>query len=378
MVRTGRLPFQGMLTLDASRDAGHGAAGTSFPGFVCPRCRDDLWQSEQAYHCRACAADYPVVLGIPDFRVEPDPWIGLEEDRAKARRVAQASASGDLEGAVRSYWGMTPGTPRHLAERFTAHVLAGEQRAREWLAHVHGGESTARTGPSRAPQPWLEIGCGTGDLLAAAADEGIPVVGVDVAMRWLVIARRRAQLSTGAQLLVCCNAEHLPFRDKTFAQIVSVCTLEHCRDAAAVAKESGRVLSAGGAVHLKTVNRYAPLAEPHVGVWGVGYVPRRWADCYVRWRSGQRYLYHRPLSRRELSVMWRKAGFGDVRVAGASLLSSERARIPPRARWLAALYGRLCSSPATRAAMSWIAPLLEARGTKPSGTKQPQREITDV
>lgn len=373
-----------MLTLDARADARRGATDTSFPGFVCPRCRADLLQSEQAYHCSACLADYPVVLGIPDFRIEPDPWIGLEEDRAKARRVAEASEGADLAGAVRSYWSMTPGTPRHLAERFTVHVLAGGQRAREWLAHVYGGRTgAAGISQSRTPRPWLEIGCGTGDLLAAAADAGIPAVGVDVAMRWLVIARRRAQLSTGAQLLVCCNAEHLPFRDETFARVVSVCTLEHCADAAAVASESGRVLSAGGALHVKTVNRYAPVAEPHVGVWGVGYVPRRWMDGYVRWRSGQRYLHHRPLSRRELLLFLRKAGFSDVSVAGAPLLSSERERIPPRARWLGGVYGRLCSSPATRAAMSWIAPLLEARGSKQPGTKQsvtkqPQREIGDV
>lgn len=330
----------------------------AWPTYVCPRCRGRVRVVAGDYECRACSAHYPVVLGIPDFRVEPDPWIGLEEDREKARRVAAAGDGRDLASGVTAYWAMTPGTPPALARRFTEHVLAGEGRAEEWLDVVDRGAD-----PDAGP--WLEIGCGTGDLLAAAGRRGIPVVGVDVAMRWLVLARRRGSLHGGGQRLVCCNGERLPFADDAFRRVVCVATLEHCADGAAVLAETARVLVRGGTACLRTVNRYSLLREPHVGVWGVGFVPRRWADAYVRWRSGQRYLHHRPLSRRELRRALGRAGFADARPSAAALLPSERARLGGAARYAGALYDFARAMPVVRDGLSWIAPALEARSVRP-------------
>ena len=340
-------------------------SGGGLPRFVCPRCRGALARGGgeggrsagdggEHYRCAPCAAAYPVVLGIPDFRVAPDPWIGLEEDREKARRLEAVTRGLGFEETVRAYWAMTPDTPPALAERFTAYVLGAEPRARRWLAALHAAEGDAPAGP------WLEVGCGSGDLVAAAAAHGVTVVGVDVALRWLVAARKRPALARRAHQLVCCNGEHLPFADGAFARVVSVGTLEHCRDADAVVAEGRRVLQPAGVFRARTVNRFTLLPEPHVDVWGVGLVPRRWADPYVRWRSGRRYLHHRPLSGRELRRGLRRAGFADVRVAPAPLLDAER--LPDAMRWAAPLYERLRRLPVVRAGLGWVAPLLEARG----------------
>lgn len=324
-------------------------------GFVCPRCRGPLGELSDAYRCSACRADYPVVVGIPDFRVAPDPWIGLEDDRDKARRLEALTAGMSFGAAVGAYWDITPGTPRPLAARFTDHVLGAERRTREWLAELPRAE--------RLPDgPWLDLGCGTADLSAAA--EGATVVGIDVALRWLVVARKRLGPEASGRL-VCCNAEHLPFPDRSFARVASLGMLEHCRDERPVLREAVRVLRSGGDFHARTTNRFTLLPEPHVGVWGVGFLPRRWADGYVRIRSGSRYLHHRPLSRRELRSGLRGAGLARAGCAAACLLASDRERLGRLGRRAASLYAVLTRRPVAGDALAAVSPILEAWGVKP-------------
>jgi len=323
-------------------------------GVVCPRCRGGLAAQAEAFDCQRCSVHYPVVLGIADFRLEADPWIGLEDDREKARRLEKGSRGASLEAMVRTYWSMTPGTAVEQASRFVHHVMNAGARSREWVERLDlpGG---------RPAGPWLDVGTGTGDLACAVADHGIRAVGIDVAMRWLVVARRRAELAGTQVDFICCNAEHLPFSDRTFARVVSVGTLEHCRDAEQVLAESKRVLVPRGDVRLRTVNRFTMLAEPHVGVWGVGFVPRRLADRYVRWWGGQGYAHHHPLSSRELRRGMRRAGFTGVRVEPASLLATERARLGG-AQWAGRAYERARRFPLVRAVLRASGPLLEAHG----------------
>jgi SAM-dependent methyltransferase len=322
-------------------------------GVVCPRCRGELTAAPEAFACDRCASRFPVVLGIPDFRLVPDPWIGLDEDREKARRLEAGSRGTSLEAMVRTYWSMTPGTPAAQAERFVHHVMSAFDRSREWLDRLDP--------PNPRIGVWLDLGTGTGDLACAVAARGTPAVGIDVAMRWLVVARRRAELAGVAVDFICCNAEHLPFADASFSRVASVGTLEHCLDSDRALREARRVLVPGGDVRLRTVNRYTMLREPHVGVWGVGLVPRRLADRYVRWRGGTGYEHHRPLSARELRRGMNRAGFGGVRVDAAPLLPTERARLAG-ASWAADVYERARRVPFARAAVRWTAPLLEASG----------------
>lgn len=325
---------------------------------VCPRCRETMSAAPEAFRCGRCGGTYPVVAGIPDFRIEPDPWIDLEADRAKGLDLERDTEGQSFEAMVRAYWALTPETPRALAERFIAHVLAAEQRSREWLETIVGpvasGTSQRASGTS---QRWLDIGCGTGDLAAAA---GSPVVGVDVAFRWLVVARRRLAERGLPVRLVCCNAEALPFADATFDRALSLGTVEHCRDLQSVLSEARRVLAPGGSLHLRTLNRYSALPEPHVGIWGLGWLPRRWADRYAQWSSGKRYLHHWPKSARELRRALERGGFTEARVEAAPMLEEEAKRLPPTLRRAAPTYERLRRTPLSAVACRWFAPLLEA------------------
>jgi ubiquinone/menaquinone biosynthesis C-methylase UbiE len=298
---------------------------------------------------------YPIVEGIPDFRVAPDPWIGLADDREKAQRLAEATRGAEFEDTVRAYWAMTPMTPAPMAERFISHVLGAEERSREWLRGADREDEQLPEGP------WLDLGCGTGDLLAAGPPD-VTMVGVDIAMRWLVVARKRCLAGAGPRILVCACAERLPFPDGSFARALSLGLLEHCADADAVLAEARRVLRRGGVLRLRTVNRYTPLPEPHVGVWGVGLVPRRWADAYVRWRSGHRYIHHRPLSPRELARGFRRAGFARFRVSMARLLASESVRLGTLGAAARIAVDILRAAPLVRSALPWASHLVEGRG----------------
>ncbi len=326
------------------------------PEFVCPRCRSGLDQIPDAYHCSECSSDYPVILGIPDFRIFPDPWIGLEEDRSKARRLATLISGKTFGEAVRTYWEITPATPRPMAERFTQYVLGAKERALDWLDWLDTVEQRPTDGC------WLDVGCGTGDMIAAGTGRNLTVVGVDIALRWLVVAARREELAGRTHQLVCANGEHLPFPAQSFARVVSLGALEHCRDADSVISESKRVLKPGGVLRVRTVNRYSLMPEPHVGVWGVGMVPRKMADAYVHWRSGQRYEHHRPLSPRELARGFRRGGFQAVRVRPAAMLAADRARIGGPLRAAAPLYELLARTPGIGSVIKWVTPLLDARG----------------
>lgn len=307
--------------------------------FVCPRCRACVARSDDAYECAACRATYPIVLGIPDFRVAPDPWIGMEEDRAKGLALERQTEGQGLEAMVRAYWAMTPETPRELAKRFTAHVVHAEQRSREWVAARVGGagerpdaftgdEAAARiqAANSKAREQWLDIGCGAGDFAAAAAMRA-DITSIDVAFRWLVVARRRLLQQGLPKRLVCCNAEALPFADAVFDRAWSSGTIEHVAGQREMLRGTNRALQPGGTVHLRTVNRFSLLPEPHVGVLGVGWLPRKLADRWVRWRTGQRYLHHRLLSANELRGLLRDAGFASIRVEAAQVLPSDREQL---------------------------------------------------
>ncbi len=119
----------------------------------------------------------------------------------------------------------------------------------------------------------------------------------------------------GSRKLASCRGscaavrDHLPFADETFDTVTSVALLEHVPRAAAALGEFARVQRPSGRTVVWTSNRYSLTPEPHVRVWGVGFMPRRFMPAFVRWRRGLAYTGKTLVSRFELTRLARRAGF---------------------------------------------------------------------
>jgi ubiquinone/menaquinone biosynthesis C-methylase UbiE len=82
-------------------------------------------------------------------------------------------------------------------------------------------DATARKG--RAPEPVLELGCGTGRVALPLARNGSRIVGIDRSESMLTRARMRAErakLQSRVQLIRG-DIRHLPFPDRTFPLVMA-------------------------------------------------------------------------------------------------------------------------------------------------------------
>ena len=96
-----------------------------------------------------------------------------------------------------------------------------------------------------APAGLLDIGCGTGNLLAAL-QERFPhcrLHGLDLAFNMALASSRRVG---GDAVIVNADAELLPFRDSYFDLVVSASTLQWVENLDKCLQESLRVLAPGG------------------------------------------------------------------------------------------------------------------------------------
>ncbi len=338
-------------------------------GLCCPHCRGQLRESRVPAHrldCASCAREYPVEYDIPDLRLHPDPYIAMDADRAKGRRLLDESGARDWRGMVDFYYRITDTVPPQQAERFLASLDRGAIRAASTLAAWErlAGGATAEGGTL------LEVGCGTGPLLLAAA-RGRTVVGLDVAFRWLIVCRRRLEERGVRAPLVCANAESLPFREASFDVVASESTIEVTRDQNLAATEAFRVLRPGGRIYLTTPNRWSLGPDPHLGVPAGGWWPQSWL---ARWAGRRGALPPRRnlLSRVELGGLLHRAGFRRRRYDLPAVPAEQRRALGPMLRAAATAYDGARRTPVTRHVLFFLGPMLMATASKPSATPPPR------
>ena len=304
--------------------------------WCCPACRGSLRADGDTLICTGCERRYATVEGIPDLRIDAPSWIDLDEDREQARRVARVAHELPLEALVQHVFQTVRGLDeRHAAGR-TQEVVGGHRKLAPeitgWLDEV------TRSGP------FLDLGCGAGQLLAASGAAGRPGIGLDVSLVWLVVAKRLLEEHRITPVLAAGFAEALPIADDTLRGVVSLDVIEHVGDQVAYLREIDRVLAPGGVVALATPNRYSLAAEPHVGVWGVGWLPRRWQRRYAERRSGISYAYTRLLSTFELRRLLAAETHLSPTFIAPPIPRENIVRSSPRRATLARSYNRLVSS----------------------------------
>jgi SAM-dependent methyltransferase len=292
------------------------------------------------------------------LRLRADPQLGLEEDRARADAIVAALDRLPLPDLLEHYWSLSDTTPEALRSTFVQAALRAPLRARALLARMEG--DGVRLARSRV----LDVGSGTGGFLAEAHGRVAEAVGVDIAMRWLQVSRRRFRdRGQPDPVLVCAGAEQLPFEDGAFDVVVSTATLEFTRDVDRVLSECARILRPGGRAYLTAVNRYSIAPEPHVGLWAVGWLPRGWQAAYVRQRGRGDFSNVRLFSLRDLDRR-AAAHFAARDFQPPAVPEDLRSTFSPGKRLALRAYDRALGLRSLRALLRWVGPEWEVTLTR--------------
>ncbi len=310
---------------------------------ACPRCRIPLHIEVGRARCDRCSTSYRGLRGIFDLRVADDEYLANAEDWRLASALDAEYSQHDFRGLLGRYYDLAGDVPAARRRVQVAHILSAPERAEQWVKSL-----------DRRDGPLLDLGCGPGGFLASDAAADRPSVGLDIAMRWLILARKRLdEAGRGDVRLVCGCAEALPFADRAFTAIVAGDVLEHVRDRHATLVEAHRVLTPRGRLVAATPNRFSLGFEPHVGVWGVGFLPRAWMARYVRLMSGSDFRAIETLG----SIGWRRQArrspFGRVELVAPGL----PAGLTGFKRTLASLYNGVARTSAGQAAARAFGPL---------------------
>jgi ubiquinone/menaquinone biosynthesis C-methylase UbiE len=189
---------------------------------------------------------------------------------------------------------IVPESTRQVRRRYDR--LAGAYD-RRWAAYVGSSvRETLRRIDVRDGEAVLDVGCGTGELLAAVAERvpGVWLAGVDLSPGMLAVARRK--LGDRASL-VAGDVGRLPFSDRRFDWVLSTSALHYWPDPMAGLAEIVRVTKAGGRVAITD--------------WCDDYLACRIVDFLLRIVEP---AHHRTYGTAACRRLLEEAGFGGIRV----------------------------------------------------------------
>ena len=324
----------------------------------CPSCRGDLREGNNELTCAKCTHSFPVILGIPDLRVFSDPYIDMEADRAKARALAERFGDLDFKGLIEYYYHSTSVVTRAQADSFIRGLMGAVPRAESALEQWEGAA------PSKpAANRLLEIGCGTAPLLIAASHRHEELVGIDIALRWLMVGKKRL-MDAGLDVpLVCACAEALPFPAHSFDRLMADSVIENVRDQSRTLSEAHRVLRPGGHLYITTANRFSVGPDPQIGMWATGFLPNSWVEASVR-RQGAIPPKRKLLSAWGVSKLLSRSGFIRTRMSLPVFPPGQRAQLPAYINALVGAYHAASRLPVTRHMLWLLGPKFSAASEK--------------
>jgi SAM-dependent methyltransferase len=248
----------------------------------CPSCVAELLVEPASLRCAGCGERYPVIAGVPDLRPPKRMQPSHLADRVRAEQLAAEVDDLSIEDLVARVF--------HRPDHWTAAM--GAARVRRTLAQpqeLRGDVRGWMADAVPAPGPFLDVGCGLGGLLSAAAIEGRQGIGIDQSLHLAIIAHRMIAAQGGTPVVAAGFGECIPLADGSVAGVTMQDVLEHVDSKDAVLREANRVLGPGGTLAIVVPNRFSVAAEPHVHLWGVGWLPRALQRPYVQWRRRIEY-----------------------------------------------------------------------------------------
>jgi len=169
----------------------------------------------------------------------------------------------------------------HYADAFNgASPLASEENRSRKVAKIRA-VLAAEGVFKKSDVKILDIGCSFGIILKQITPTTGLGVGID-------IDRKIGEHSNNV-FFARTDAENLPFFDESFDIIICNHVYEHTDDAARLLAEIRRVLCRDGICYFAGPNKYEVI-EPHYGLPFLSWLPRTFADRYIRlFRKGDSY-----------------------------------------------------------------------------------------
>jgi SAM-dependent methyltransferase len=159
-------------------------------------------------------------------------------------------------------------------------------------------ERIARALAARAEDRVLELGCGTGHLIAWLSEHApARYLGIDLSLTTV----RAARAANPGTRFTTADAERLPFRDRSFDHISCNGSGHHFLNLEAALREAHRVLRPGGRLVM-----YEPIATPLANAVRGGLLRES------RYESPADLAHKHEFSRKTLEATLAAAGFEDV------------------------------------------------------------------
>lgn len=244
----------------------------------CPACQVPLPATSfnEECRCEACSATYPLVEGILSL-VRPDRRTQFER-MLKQSDVCWDQSTIDEESVVCANLRYHEA---HAAD-YEMDVSTEEVFSAASTARIREVIDLART--TTRGQDWLDVGCGTGHVLALASGIFPSTVGVDLSVAMLNRAAARGLR------VVQGEAQHLPVLDESVDVVSAFSFLHHLYDVAGFYREAYRVLRPGGLFY----SDYDPNVRPRRS--GRGYRAARKLYYWLK-RVGRQAIDADPRSR---------------------------------------------------------------------------------
>ena len=280
-------------------------AASPSPSLRCPRCRSTLvpiWDGELQCTRPKRPHSYPIIAGIPDLRTVLDADITVARERADARVLAEMLSrtpeGGTPDSDVALFAEERAGLAGNPAPTTSEELLA------DWEALDIKGADVRMI---------LDVGCGSGTLLEAAARRWPVCVGVDHSLRRLVIARHRLNQAGVRARLVCASMDALPFADGIFDRVIAESVLELAPRKERALREWNRMLSLQGSVWISTSNRWSVTRDPLLGIPALSWLPMQLVDLWAKWH-GVSVPQRAMVGTKRLRHLLEETGYSHVRL----------------------------------------------------------------
>jgi len=136
----------------------------------------------------------------------------------------------------------------------------------------------------------LDVGCASGLITREIAQHMGYTVGLEYNQE--AIALMAQEQATPSLTLIRGDAMALPIADESIDIVICAQVYEHVPDDKQMVREIWRVLRPGGVVFFSGPNRLDPI-ERHYGLPFVSWLPRPWADAFIRrMDKGDAYKEH--------------------------------------------------------------------------------------